>query len=82
MKTVSVFACLFLLLGCVTTDYSELELSSATITNIKFTEIQNLKHKKHIIDISFDYDISKFNDDNGLYHCSVHFEQRIDHVYL
>ncbi len=73
MKTTSVFLFLLLLSGCTTTDYSKLELSSASITNIEFSESENLKKRKHIIEVSFDYDISNYNDDNGLYFCSVHF---------
>jgi hypothetical protein len=73
MKTLSVLILVFFLLGCATTDYSKLQLSSATIKNLKITEIKNLEKRKHKIQVSFDYDISKFNDVNGLYHCSVQF---------
>ena len=73
MKMSSVLIFVFFLSGCANIDYSELQLSSATIKNLKVTEIKNLEKRNHKIQVSFDYDISKFNDVNGLYHCSVQF---------
>lgn len=73
MKTLSVLIFVFFLSGCATTDYSKLQLSSATINNLKVNETKNLENRRHNIQVSFDYDISKFNDVNGLYHCSVQF---------
>jgi len=73
MKVFSLLIFVFFLSGCSTTDYFKYQSSTAVINNLEITEIKNLKKRKHKIKVSFDYEISKFNDVDGLYHCSVQF---------
>lgn len=73
MKIVNFLIVVFFLSGCATTNYTTLELSTAEIKNLAFSESKNLKKRKHALNIAFDYDISTFNDIDGLYQCSVQF---------
>lgn len=73
MKKLSILALFVGLIGCASTDYSKVERSSATVTNLEFKEFKILKKRTHKIDVTFDYDIHNYQDISGLYHCSVQF---------
>ena len=73
MKVLPILASLLILSGCATIDYSKIELSTASLSNLEVEEIGNLQQRKHEIKISFDYAIENFSPENKLYICSVLF---------
>ncbi|ASD69699.1 hypothetical protein [Pseudoalteromonas piscicida] len=73
MKVLPVLASLLILSGCATTDYSQIEISTASLSNLEVEEIGNLQQRKHEIKVSFDYAIENFSPENKLYTCSVLF---------
>jgi hypothetical protein len=74
MKKLSILALVIGLTGCASTDFSKIQRSSATVSNLEFTESISLEKRKHKIDLSFTYDIKDYNEINGLYFCSVQFK--------
>lgn len=68
-----IFALLMLLAGCTSTNYKALEISSASMSELKINEIVNSKKGIYKLDIKFSYEISQFNLGGDIYHCSVQF---------
>jgi hypothetical protein len=62
------------LTGCTTINYSEFELSDASISNLQVNEIFNLSKKQHKLELSFDYKISEYVEGFDLYSCDVQLQ--------
>lgn len=68
------------LTGCASTNYSELELATATVRNIEVTEIGNPLTNEHKLDLKFDYKIDGYHEVPRLYTCSILFTLKDDKV--
>lgn len=73
MKKIAVAGLFLFLTGCVTTNYSELSESQATLSNVQIEERHNISRRHHAVTVSFDYQIENFHEKRSLYWCSVQF---------
>lgn len=73
MKKLGVLGLVIVLTGCASINYSELEWSNATLSNVEIKEVHELKKREHKIHISFNYSIAGFHAEHKLYYCTVQF---------
>lgn len=78
MKKISMLSLAIVLAGCASTNYSEIDISEAELTNLEVEETHDLSKREHEINVSFDYSISGFNATEELYYCSVQFAMTDD----
>lgn len=67
---------LFLITACATYPGKDVSLSTAVISNVKIEEELNLSQHEHNIQVHFDYHISDFHSEPGLYLCTIQFQSR------
>lgn len=68
------------LTGCASTNYSELELSTAQVSNIEVVEIGKPLTQEHKLELKFDYKIDGYHEAPRLYTCSILFTLKDDRV--
>ena len=61
------------LIGCASTNYSDLKVGEAFISNFEVKETHNVDKGQHKLKLSFDYRISEYTNAKGLYNCTVQF---------
>lgn len=80
MKKFLVIVFMGLLTGCASINYSDIENSEATVSNIKVVELGEVGTDEHQLDVKFDYSITNYHDTFKLYTCSVLFANSQDEL--
>ena len=62
MKKFLVIVFIGLLTGCASINYSDIENSEATVSNIKVVELGEVGTDEHQLDVKFDYSITNYHD--------------------
>ncbi|NQZ22967.1 MAG: hypothetical protein HRT53_13040 [Colwellia sp.] len=80
MKKLGIFTLVLFLFGCTTKNYQQLEISSATVSNLDVEEIVKPNKGIYKLDVKFNYVINDFNEGSGIYSCSVQFLTVKEHI--
>ena len=73
MKNSVFILAIFVMVGCTSINYSELQQSSAKVSNLEVGEIGKPFSNTHKLDLKFDYTIEQYHDVRNLYSCMVLF---------